>query len=471
MDEAKKKPIDAITSKQVKEIYVEYFRIIDSYFGSIKQYLGTDSESHIDLGNYISSYPLISNLIIDAIDDLDKEIDIFWNKNAKNIFDFVKRQNTLKCVYSGDISPVQLESFVKKTALYVDSIIIPDPIYNLTNFQKQIIVDEKYFLNKLVRHVFNVWKLKELVLADVKENIIFILPINLDLINEKDRNLLHQTAENNFTGYFNKISTLKSSSSPETLKMLEDVKTNKDVYDLIKDKNNIPNIWKNFKSFDDFMCKFIKTGKYTKVIDKSNGWNLGIYLQGQFLRVQEHKFFCERLVAEPVYDYDLPWFFFTYEMGGMDMDGSILNALQKEKFEWIGKAPLSAIKVLREENKLDYMRQTIRIGLTDLKARNDSDLIKVSEQVEQNIQNAFNQQKVEIDLLTKEVNSIVKKELPITTGGFLSGFIPYLGNVVSLFTAGRDIKKLLGQRTEANKKLSELKGNFINLLIESREKQ
>jgi hypothetical protein len=469
MDEVKSAPVETITSKQVKEIYVEYFRIIDSYFGSIKQYLGSDSESHIDLGNYISTYPLISNLIIDAIDDLDVEIEIFWSKNAKKLFDFIKQQNTLKCVYSGDISPVLLENFVKKTALYVDSIVIPDPIYNLTNFQKQIIFDEKYYLNKLVRHVFNVWKLKELVLADTKENIVYILPINLELINQKDRNLLHSTAESNFTGYFNKIFTLKSNSALETLKLLEDVKTNRNIYDLIKDKNNIPNIWKNFESFDDFMTRFIKTGKYTKITDKSNGWNLGVYLQGQFLRVQEHKFFCERLVAEPIYDYDLPWFFFTYEIGGMDMDGSILNALQKEKFEWIGKVPLNAIKILREENKLDYMRQTLRVGLTDLKAKNDSDLIKVSEQVEINIKNAFDQQKSEIDLLTKEINSIVKKEIPITTGGFLSGFVPYLGNVVSLFTAGRDIKKLLGQRTEANNKLTELKGNFINLLIESRE--
>ena len=55
-----------------------------------------------------------------------------------------------------------------------------------------------------------------------------------------------------------------------------------------------------------------------------------------------------------------------------------------ERFDWIGKVPISALRILREENKLDYMWSVIRKGITDLKTRRDKDLIEVSVQIERN---------------------------------------------------------------------------------------
>ena len=149
------------------------------------------------------------------------------------------------------------------------------------------------------------------------------------------------------------------------------------------------------------------------------------------------------------------------------MDAAIANALHKEKFEWVSKVPINALKVFREENKLDYMRNILRTGITDLKAKNDTDLSTVSEQLEKNLQEAFNQQKSEVKLLEEEVKKLTKKEMPITAGGFLAGFIPYLNNVVSLCTAGRDIGKLIKHKKETELKLSEKQSNIINLLVKA----
>ena len=60
--------------KEIKKIYSEYFDIIDDFFGSIKHHLKDHEEGHIDLGIAMASYPLISDLIIDSIQDLDEEI-------------------------------------------------------------------------------------------------------------------------------------------------------------------------------------------------------------------------------------------------------------------------------------------------------------------------------------------------------------------------------------------------------------
>lgn len=459
-----------ITDNNIKKIYKKYFNIIDSYFGAIKHYLGDEEDSHINLGSKISNYPLISDLIIDAIGNLDSEIENFWIDNAKKVLDFIKEQETLKCVYSGDISPVILENFVKRSALYVDSIIIPDPIYNLTIFQNQKILDNKYYLDKIVRHVFNIWKMKDLVLANSNENILFILPINLNLIKQDKRESLLENAEDKFTIYINQLTNNNLNNTEESLEYLQELETTDKIFKDIHNKKLLPSYYRDFDILNKFLEDF--SGLNTKVEywnNKSMGWSFGFYIRSQFIRVQEHKYFCNKLIAEPIYDYEVPWFFFNYEMGCGGIDEAIINSLQKDEFKWINKIPISALKIFREENKLDYMRNVLRKSITDLKAKNDTDLIKISQQVEDNLSDAFEQQAAEMESLEKDVKEITNKELPITTAASLAGFIPYLGNVISMATAGKDIKNIIEQKNELQKNLENKNNNFINLLFKAKE--
>jgi len=453
--------------KEINKIYEHYFDIIDSYFGSIKNYLEDDKYSHIDLGMNIANYPLISDLMLDAIDDLGTEIMQFWSENSKTVLSLVKKQDSLKCVYSGDITPVILEDFVKKSLLYIDTVIIPDPILNLTILQSQIALDKKYYLSKLVRHVFNVWKLKDLALADIEKNALVILPINFNVVNEDDKNKLLSDAYERFTNYANDVFGQKFDNESDSLIFLGKYNDAKKLYSGIKQFDLLPNIFKNFDTFEEFLMDFIDEKRHFQLETKTVGWNFGKYLLSQFIRVQEHKFFCEIVSGEPIYDYDLPYFFFNYEMGGLDMDASIANALQKEKFNWITNVPLPALKVLREENRLEYMRSALRKGVTDLKARNDKDLLTTSEQLEKNFSEAFRKQEEEISSLEKEVTYITKKEIPIQTAGYMVGFIPAIGNYISMPFAFRSIRNLFNMRRKITQKIENEKTDFINLLIKS----
>lgn len=454
---------------EINKLYSDYFDLIDSFFGSIKCHLGNNEDSHIVLGKEIASYPLISDLFLDAIGDLDQEIAKFWKENGKNVFNSLKNQDSLKCLYSGDLSPVILEKFIKRSSLYIDTVILPDPLFNLALMEKQMTTNKKFFLNTLIRHVFNIWKLKDLILANTKNNIVAIVPVNLSLLDTAEREKLLSVADDKFTGYLNKIIGERFLSKQDCFDYLSKYDDGKEIFNLFRVKDDLPNSFKTVEGLNGFLLDFAHAQESFDIDKKTKGWDLSLYINSQFIRVQEHKYFCNKLSAEPIYDYELPWFFFNYEMGGLDMDASISNALQKENFNWIGnsKIPISVFKRLREEERLDYMRSILRQGITDLKAKNDTNLSNTSKQLEINLKEAFDKQNSEIISLKKEIAKITKEDIPLTIGGCLAGFIPLVGNIISIIFAGRDIKRLSLDKKQKKITVVSKENSFVNLLMKS----
>lgn len=455
-----------MNQSSIKDIYNEYFGIIDSYFGSIKHYLTAEKNSHIELGRKIAHYPIISDLIYDAIDSIDDDINEFWSKYAKTIYNYLTEQNTLKCIYSGSLTPSDFSDFVKRSAMYVDTIIIPDPILSLTIFRNNIEVEKEYFLNQIIRHVFNIWKLGELILADAQEKILIIIPINLDIIEEKKMYSLIELADNNSTEYINRITNENFDNITDAAEFFKGSKTVPELFTKFRNINLLPREFANIRSLTKFLDNFSFVQSQTFVKLNSVEDYFGMYLTSQFRRVQEHKYFCNKIMAEPIYDNPIPWFFFNYEIGGSGIDYSIINALQKEKFEWIGNIPLNAIKVLREENELEYIRSILRKGITDLKAKTDEDLFLVSEQLSKNLNEAFKKQKDEMSNLEKKVKKITNQSIPITILGGILGFIPGVNIPFSIGLTAKATWELIKAKSKLHKKL-EKDNNFITILMEN----
>jgi hypothetical protein len=456
--------------QDITRVHIEYFDLINSFFGGIKHHLGKEADSHLDFGVDMANYPLISDLIVDAVDDLRDEITDFWRRNAKIALDTCSKQDTLKCIYSGDITPIILENFVKKSALYLDTVIIADPILNLTLMQEHYVENKKYYLSKLLRHVFNIFRMKDLLTSNSNECTVAVLPTTFQILGANERKNLFDQANSSFITYFNSLFGKELQTIENIFSFAADLSTSDQILSSIRNVEFLPNKFKNSVDLSDFLGNFSNPHGASSVESKGMGWDFCLYIQSQFVRVQEHIYFCKRMNAEPIYDYELPWFWFNYEMGGLNMDAAIANSLQQEKFKWITKVPLEAITVFRGEKRLEYMRSILRQSLHDLKTRTDDvGMTHTCEQIESNLNEAFARQNSEIRALEADVAKIMKRDIPITTGGFLAGLIPVFGNVVSFLTAGRDIRNFILQRNKLKREIKNKQGNFINLLLKSSE--
>jgi hypothetical protein len=461
-----------IKTKSTKHIYQEYFELINSYFGSIKHHLSDDEDSHISLGNKMSKYYWISDLLIDATDEISRDIKGFWNRNHKYVRNNIINENGLKCLYSGDLSPVNLEKFIKRSSLYVDTVIMPDPLYNLSVITKPLIKNKKVYLNKLIRHVFNIWKLENLVLADVKDNIIIPFPVSINAIAASHKEQLVEDARNTFIKYISEIFDREFASVEEIFEFLDPIETNSDLFKSFKNKDVLPNRFKILNSLNENMNVLLSVLKQSYALEDipSTGGAFAQYVHSQFIRVKEHNYFCEQFQAEPIYDYDLPWSFFTYDMGGLDLDAAISNALQSESFTWIGNVPLNAIKIFREEGKLEYMRETLRKGILSITAKKDSDLSLIIDQLQDNFAEAFERQKSEVSKLESDVKKIAKKSIPITILGFILGFIPYIGNYISLPFNAKGVLDSVNSYKSLKDDIKDKKTASINLLMQAYDK-
>lgn len=453
--------------QRVVSIYEEYFDIIESYFGCVKKYLGTEEDSHIDLGIEIANYPLVSDLVFDSLFGLGEDISDFWMRNAKELYAYIQSMDKLKCLYSGDITPYYLEHFIKKSALYIDIVIVPDPIFNLTRSGLVDYMDKYYYLSKLVQHVFNIWKLHRILKNDTVD-ILFVMPISLEAVGRSKCEELFQNAERTYVDFFAKATNSSIVPSEQITALLSSVDSIEELILTFKHSTMLPLNLRNPGSLENFFHSFLRG--LSSSDDQTLGRHFDNYLRSQFIRVQEHRHFCTMTTAEPIYDYEVPWHFFTLVMGGPGIDGGIASALQTEKFQWISNVPIEALVVFREEEDLRYMRSILRKGITDLKAKSDSDLSIVSRQLQENLQEAFNQQNSEIQSLTDKVKTITKKEIPITTSGYLAGFIPWLNNVISILFAGRNVNQLLNEKNEIENNLEKEYSSFINLLLRTSRK-
>jgi hypothetical protein len=455
--------------KVLKAIYEEYFQIIDSYFGAIKHHLNLkDDFPHIKMANRIAGYDFVADLLIDTTKDLDIEIKEFWKRNAATVQQYLEESTGLKCLYSGDISPIDLERFLKRSVLYIDTLILPDPITNLSYGFSDVFVDKRFYLKAQIRHIFNVWRISELMLNTYDFQPLVIYPVTFKAMDQNLFDALKNQADFDYIKYSSQLFNV-SEDPKEIEHLLKANPTAQELFEIIPDKDLLP---LRFRSQEKFVNEFgigtrdFKRKMRSEIGNTSDAESFGNYIGYQTLRAREQEYFSKIFSAEPISDNEASWSFNNYTIGGVGIDSAILNSLQKNEFNWLGNVPLGALGALRERGELDYMRNALRKGIHDIKTKDDKDLENTVKQLQENMQEMFACQKAETERIQDEVKAIVEEDVPIEIGANLIGL---LGPVGAAFGAVKSFFDIKGKYKKAKQEETELKISPINLFIDAYE--
>jgi len=452
-----------------KTIALEYLKLIEDYFGHLFK-AGPEEIDHFAIGEEYAGYRLLSNLISNSLADLGKDIKSFWDANGAALSDELRTLSGMKCLYSGDLSPQNALKLTKRTAMYVDTVLIPDPIYKIAVQLSDLKEYKDEYLPRILRHATNMYKLKDVLVADTEFPIVAIGLFGFESFDEtQDRNFKEASATK-FLDYCTHLFGYAFTNGQNAFDFLKHLETPEKIFNSVVDKNLLPPDLKTISDIEDFLKEYGDLG--AKIMPGLSEMSVGQvfinYISSQTTRAVEHQILCGDYGACPIYDFDRPWFFMNNSLGAPTVDSGVVQALQTEKLEWLGNIPLEGIRGLREDSELEDFRQILRKGLHDIKVKRDANLTNTVETLQKNLSECFTKHSLRVDEIQKKVNKITNVNLPITTSAALLGLLPY-GNLLSLPSTIRDVAQMANEVEVGTKDLSKLESSFINLLIKAKD--
>jgi hypothetical protein len=457
---------------RIAKIQSEYIRLLESYLDP----LGKEAiKDHISAGNRYSTVPYLSDVLLAYYESLPDDIADFWKANAKELREAITEQNSLKLCYSGDLSPSNASNLVSKLGLYVDTVLIPDPVFNITHQLNQV-TTRQFYLRSIIRHSLNIAKLKTILTADLETPIAAIFP-STNLYDPTFLDKARDEARKNTVAYLNETFDLRLTEREDPFEVMKTFKKPNELVDLIKKSDNlIPDLTEPSipKAFNDFLVK--EPAQYRGKIARLNaGEALCGYVFGRLMSFHDHFEICRKFGGEPIYDSPNSWKMFTWFLDDTFPQGNLLtnegivaNSIGIKDPKWIGKLPDEKLIEVRAGGDLKDIRSVLTEGINRMKIAPSADLSEVTRKVQANLKEAFTEHQKEVSSIDKKLKLKYFITGPIIVAGSLVGYIPHpvaIGASVPFTLAGwygmyRDTKKL-----EAGKE----KGRIIGMMYDSED--
>jgi hypothetical protein len=164
--EAKKIPL--------RESQSEYFEILEKFFGKPFAEMKKHNITPPQIAEHLASQPKIVESFAADVEEFIAGIKEFWEYHGPVIEVHLQELQALKSVFGGDIFPSYAENIASSAGLYLDTIILPDPLLRIAGLVGRMKHDQ--LLSLTVKHALSALQYKDLVLTDLDPPIVVIAP-------------------------------------------------------------------------------------------------------------------------------------------------------------------------------------------------------------------------------------------------------------------------------------------------------
>ncbi|WBL15121.1 hypothetical protein [Sutcliffiella sp. NC1] len=405
--------------KQIENIATEYFDIIGDYFkGFYKPGVNKYYEAE-----RINSFDIAIQTIILSLQDLEDDLNTFWEKHRQTITSITQKTNIFKVIYCGNPSPLDGINFIKKTALYLDSLFIEDPISFL--LKTKPVATERAYLNQMIKHAFNLLDMKKLFYGEGSVPLLIIFPTIIENENRGEiRDIIHKSGDEYFKMLFDRdfINTddvFDYLSSIESVGNLISIAKNKDI--LFPDTPN--KVERILALYNDIKESWIEN-------DLTIGRALGYKIYGQFLNMGNQVYQAQRLSAQIVFDRREYWDLYKWDIGyikqrAIDIDSSILNSMQLDNISWLENIDIDKFNLVRNEEEVEKLRSIIRRNIyTTVEGVNEEKVIK---QAISNLEEALSEHSNKLSDYSQQLKRKLKIDSIFIVGGTVASIPATLG--------------------------------------------
>jgi hypothetical protein len=386
---------EAVSLQQVQEAF---FKAIDHQFGSLFQIMQErNAEPHQIAGAYVQDSVRVEE-VAQNLPEFLEQIQEFWKNIADPTWIHSEDQTGIKAVYGGSLFPAGGQSIASSCGLYVDTIILPDPLLRMSRLAPHW--EPKRLVYDVLRFGLQILSYRSLALAEVDTPIIAIVPDKLD-VEEGYPELIHSIATDDCLKHV----SLMFGKNFESLNELEEYSKQFDQpRDLVAALAN-PDLLlfdtESTQSLDEQILSYMQGEGRVFNLQRAGDIILPNFI-GRMSQVNDLLRRSLELRGTPIIDAETSWKYLNWKLE-YDADRvsttdlaplHVVRGLQsaaRGEMQWLGNVPSEALIEIRQQGATEELRAILSKGVSEIAASEPSNFFDTTEQVVDNIREAFEQ--------------------------------------------------------------------------------
>lgn len=393
----------------LSEIQNTYFTFLENNFGHFYQEMKKHDVTPHDIAMHLSRDNSTIEELVKSLPNFLDTIKEFWEGAGDIAHIHVEdMHSSLKGVFGGDLFPAHSENLASKCGIYTDTIILPDPFMrSLDLFVRWEPENKAYYF---IKHALNLLQYKDLACADVDPPIVVVVP-DYTALEESEKEFIAQLGQKDALIHAGKVFGRKFESFDDLMDYSSALDTLDKLVPEIADSSRIlfDTEWEG--GVKEQVARAMKD-QHAQLLGTNNpGVIVASQAFGRMRVSNELLIKASRLRGTPIIDAPTSWQYLAwkieYDAENKEREDNVkdlhvlrgLQTLAENEMEWLGKVPTEALVEMRKIGALEEIRSILGGGVDELTKTNPSNFHRTSDQVFDNIHEAFAQHKQSIDEL------------------------------------------------------------------------
>lgn len=422
---------------RIREIQSDYFDIVDLFFGKPYSEMKRNNASAVAVAQQLVQNEGIARAFRYEGEKFAQGIREFWAEVGWEVDAYVEQIAALKGFFGGDIAPLYSRNIATSVGLYLDTVLIPDPLLKLGDFVGQ--ADPKEVLFLTAKHALNILGYRELATAEVQPPIVLVVP-NHSLTEEHFLRAIDSAGALNTIEHANLLFGRRFDSPRAVLDFLDTLHTVKDVVQSLSDPSRLVIDVEWSGALEEQLERH--RGEMSRVVGTTVTVPQIVWMamHGRMMQANDLVLGSAQFRGVPLVDAPTSWQYllWKYEYDGRlsrnddsHLDTVICRAIQtadSSNLLALSDLPVQVLIDLRKEGAMADLREVFRNGMSDITLSPESDISRVAEQVARNISSAMGDH----DRRLRELSSSRKRFF----GKDVSGFIVVAGVSIAAAASG-----------------------------------
>jgi hypothetical protein len=391
------------------EIQREYFAFLHQNFGKYFSAMRDKGLTPHQAGIALSKTPAVVSQVARNGKDFLAAIEEFWkNVGPIAIAHVEDMHNALKGVFGGDLFPSSAENIASKSSLYLDTLILPDPYLRSRHIFERVDDERKTYY--LAKHALNLLQYRDLACADVTPAIVVVLP-DESALEDEEREFFLRLGKEDAVVHAGRIFGREFATFEELLEFCGELDTVERVVSEIRDSDRVLFDTEWTGSLSDQLTEAGEHEEYSGLLGTSNpGVILAANALGRMSNSNELLIKASRLHGTPLIEVPTSWQYFLWKLeydSARVEDTELrdihvvrgLQSLAANEMRWLGRVPPSALIEVRKAGALAEVREILSSGVEELAIAKPANFFRTSDQIFDNIQNAFARHQKNVDEL------------------------------------------------------------------------